>query len=97
MPLNFARTITRETTETGRAAYEQSRRAAAVFVTGFVILLAIAGRRFRHRSGSEDQDPDAPAEYFGICPGQLSGSDEGKLPADARGFPPAFFRKRNPA
>ena len=99
MPFDIARNITSETGETGRAAVERSRRAAAVLMTGFIVLLAIAGYRIKIRSFEETADEDdIPADYSDICPAPSSdGIDAGTFCTDVCGFPPVFFPRRDPA
>jgi len=78
-----------------RRAIRQAERVAAVFVSGFIVVLAIAGYRIRIRSDNDEQDPDGTSsDYPGTCTGtRLPGcSDVGNLSAGARGAPPAVFR-----
>lgn len=78
-----------------RRAIRQAERVAAVFVSGFIVVLAIAGYRIRIRSDTNEEDPDGTSsDHFGICTGtRPSGcSDVGNLSAGARGAPPAVFR-----
>jgi len=78
-----------------RRAVRKAERVAAVFVTGVVIVLAIAGYRIRIRSDSNEEDAGgASSEHPGIYSGKISssGSDTKKISVDARGALPAVFR-----
>ena len=78
-----------------RRAIRKAERVAAVFVSGFIVVLAIAGYRIRIRSDNNGEDPDGTSsDHPGTCTGTkpLGCRDVGKISAGARRAPPAVFR-----